>query len=272
MAHADANSFEIIYDQGSEDKRVPRLEKAPLEALLAEAKGHDLPTFCEVGSDQEAADAAGAGTTAIEGVWDEALSEKTLSLLAKKQVYFVPILTQQGDLINLLDESKLKAYLEDPLLQQSLSTVMKQSLASPTGVIPDLRIAMSTPGGKVIRQKLEEQQKRAFENVRKARGAGVKIAVGTGAGNLLIFPGASVHRELQLLVKAGLTPMEAIQAATRNAAASMGRSDEGTLEVGKKADLLILDADPLADIRNTEKIYEVIWNGREIRWADYPPR
>ena len=122
-------------------------------------------------------------------------------------------------------------------------------------------------------QRLEEQQRRAFENVRKAKGAGVKIAVGTGAGNLLIFPGASVHRELQLLVQACLTPMEAIVAATQNTAATLGRSSEaGTIEVGKKANLLILDADPLADIRNTEKIHEVIRNGREIRWDDYPPR
>lgn len=273
VAHAEANSFEIIYDQGPEDKHRPRLGKAFLEVLLTEAEGHSLPAFCEVGWDQEAADAAGAGARAIEGVWDEALSEQTLSLLAKKQVFFIPVLTQQGDLLNLIEEAALKMYLDDPLVQQSLSSVMKQSLASSTGIIPRVRSSLSNSGGKAIRQQLEEQQKRAFENVRKAQGAGVRIAVGTGAGNPLVFPGASVHRELQLLVKAGLTPIEAIVAATQNTAASLGRGGEvGTIEVGKKADLLILEADPLADIQNTEKIYEVIRNGHEIRWADYPPR
>lgn len=273
VAHAGADSFEIVYDQGPEGHRRPRLAKSALEILLTEAQGHDLASFCEVGADQEAADAAEAGASAIEGVWDEALSEKTLALMVKKSVYFVPVLTQQGDLLNLLDEVKLKAYLDDALVKQSLSSVMKQSLASSTGAIPRLRIDLGNEAGKVSRQKLEEQQKRAFENVRKAKGAGVKIAVGTGAGNLLIFPGASLHRELQLLVQAGLTPMEAIVAASQNTAASLGRSKEaGTIEAGKKADLLILDADPLGDIRNTEKIHEVIWNGREIRWGDYPPR
>lgn len=273
VAHAEANSFEIVYDQGPENNRKPRLEKSALEILLAEAKGHTLSAYCEVGSDQEAAEAAEVGAKAIVGVWDEALSDRTLSLLAKNQVYFLPVLTQQGDLVNLIDENDLKAYLDDPLVRQGLSSTMKQSLASSAGTIPMLRDSLSTAAGKAIHLKFEEQQKRAFENVRKARSAGVKIAVGTGAGNLLIFPGASMHRELQLLVKAGLTPLEAIVAATQNTASSLGRSEEeGTLEVGKKANLLILDADPLADIRNTEKIHEVISNGHEIRWEDYPPR
>ena len=66
--------------------------------------------------------------------------------------------------------------------------------------------------------------------------AGVPIAVGTGAGNLLVFPGASVHRELELLVKAGLSPMDAIVAATRKTAESIGRGAEvGTIETGKAA-------------------------------------
>jgi imidazolonepropionase-like amidohydrolase len=267
VAHAGADSFEIVYDQGPENNRRPRLGKSALEVLLAEAQGHSLSTFCEVGSDQEAAEATEAGAGAIEGVWDEALSEQTLSHMAKKQVIFIPVLTQQGDLLNLVDEPKLKAYLNDPLVQRSLSSLMKQSLANSTGVIPRLRNSLSGEAGKVNRRRLLEQQKRAFENVRMAKGAGIKIAVGTGAGNPLVFPGASVHRELQLLVQAGLTPMEAIVAATQNTAASLGRSNEtGTIEVGKKADLLILDEDPLADIRNTEKIHEVIQGGREVRW------
>lgn len=273
VAHADADSFEIVYDEGPEGNRKPRLEKSALEILLAEAQGHDLAAFCEVGTDKEAADVVAAGASAIEGVWDEALSDGTLSAMAKKPVYFVPVLTQQGDLLDLIDETKLKAYLADPLVQESLSALMKQSLASSTGTIPKIRASLDGPSGKAIREQLTEQQKRAFENVMKAKKAGVRIAVGTGAGNLLIFPGASVHRELQLLVRAGLTPMDAIVAATQNTAASLGRSAEvGTVEAGKKADLIILDADPLADIRNTKKIHEVIRSGQEIRWEDYPPR
>jgi imidazolonepropionase-like amidohydrolase len=142
---------------------------------------------------------------------------------------------------------------------------MKESLANNAGIVQRLREGLSAADGAVIRQQLQEQRKRAFANVRKAQSAGVKIAVGTGAGDLLIFPGASVHRELQLLVKAGLTPMEAIVAATRNTADSLGRGNElGTIEPGKEADLLILDADPLLDIQNTQKIHAIVLRGREV--------
>jgi imidazolonepropionase-like amidohydrolase len=72
-----------------------------------------------------------------------------------------------------------------------------------------------------------------------------------------------LHEELALLVKAGLTPMEALQAATRNPAEFLGQLDsQGTIAVGKDADLLLLDANPLADIHNTEKIRAVVLRGK----------
>ena len=72
-----------------------------------------------------------------------------------------------------------------------------------------------------------------------------------------------VHNELQLLVEAGLTPLQAIQAASRDAARAMGVANEvGTIEVGKTADLVLLDADPLDNISNTMKIEAVVLRGR----------
>ena len=70
-----------------------------------------------------------------------------------------------------------------------------------------------------------------------------------------------MHDELELLVEAGLTPSEAIAAATSNAAAHLGLEDVGTIEPGKVADMVLLSADPLADIRNTRRISEVIVGG-----------
>jgi imidazolonepropionase-like amidohydrolase len=82
------------------------------------------------------------------------------------------------------------------------------------------------------------------------------------------FPGFSLHDELELLVRAGLTPLEALQAATRNPARYFGRlKDLGTVEAGKLADLVLLEADPLADIRNTRRITAVVAGGRLLPQA-----
>lgn len=93
--------------------------------------------------------------------------------------------------------------------------------------------------------------------------AGVQFLAGTDAnGTNPVYPGFSLHDELAMLVKSGLTPMEALQSATRNASRYFGNPDFGTIEVGKSADMVLLDADPLADIRNTEKIEAVVLRGR----------
>lgn len=93
--------------------------------------------------------------------------------------------------------------------------------------------------------------------------AGVGILAGTDTTNPFCFPGLSLHDELSLLVKAGLTPLEALQTATLNPAKFLGKQqDFGTIERGKTADLVILDANPLDNIANTTKIAAVIYRGR----------
>ncbi len=93
--------------------------------------------------------------------------------------------------------------------------------------------------------------------------AGVKFIAGTDVLNPYCFPGFSLHDELELLVESGLSPMQALQAATRNAAEFSGKLNVlGTVEEGKIADLVLLDANPLLDITNTTKISTVILNGR----------
>jgi imidazolonepropionase-like amidohydrolase len=100
--------------------------------------------------------------------------------------------------------------------------------------------------------------------VRAMHRAGVPILAGTDTPNPFVFPGFSLHDELALLVaEGGLTPLEALQAATRGPARFLGREkDLGTVEPGKLADLVLLDADPLADIHNTTRIAAVVANGR----------
>jgi imidazolonepropionase-like amidohydrolase len=89
--------------------------------------------------------------------------------------------------------------------------------------------------------------------------AGIRVVAGTDQS----VPGFSLHREIELYVKAGFTPLEALQSATIVPARAMGKdSDSGSIEVGKRGDIVILDANPLDDIANTRKIFRVVSNGR----------
>jgi hypothetical protein len=94
--------------------------------------------------------------------------------------------------------------------------------------------------------------------------AGVELLAGTDMNPFNpVLPGWGLHQELVLLRESGLTPMQALQTATRNPARYFGILNEtGTIEVGKSADLVLLDADPLADIQNTQKINAVVSRGR----------
>jgi imidazolonepropionase-like amidohydrolase len=98
--------------------------------------------------------------------------------------------------------------------------------------------------------------------VRAFAGAGGRIAAGTDAANQLLVPGYTQHREMELLVGAGLSPREALRAATRNGAVLLGVDSLGLLAPGKVADLVVLSKDPLADIRNTRAIEAVMTHGR----------
>ncbi len=96
----------------------------------------------------------------------------------------------------------------------------------------------------------------------KAHAAGVNIIAGTDANDTFIFPGSGLHEELRRFVQAGLTPAEALKTATLNPARYFEvLQDFGTVAAGKKADLIILNANPLEDIGNTEAIEFVLFDG-----------
>jgi imidazolonepropionase-like amidohydrolase len=109
------------------------------------------------------------------------------------------------------------------------------------------------------------------ENLRRVHAAGIPVAMGTDAGNPLTLHGASVYREMEAMAAAGMSPMDVLVASTRNAATAMGRDSIGTLRVGMAADLVVLDADPLADVRNLRAVRLVarggeVWTRRELEY------
>ena len=110
----------------------------------------------------------------------------------------------------------------------------------------------------------------ALEHLREMREAGVRIMAGSDVAVLNIFPGASLHEELRLFVDSvGMTPVEALASATRKPAEWLGLADSvGTIELGKVADLVLLDANPLDDITNTRRIAAVVLRGALFRRKD----
>ena len=115
----------------------------------------------------------------------------------------------------------------------------------------------------VTARKREFQQ--ALRITREAHQAGVRFLAGTDSGGVpYLYYGFSLHNELALLVEAGFTPMQALQSASRDPAEFLGLRDRGTIEAGKRADLVLLRADPLADIHNTQQIEAVVIGGRVL--------
>jgi hypothetical protein len=108
-----------------------------------------------------------------------------------------------------------------------------------------------------------------LELVGEMQRSGVGIMAGTDTPGAYIIAGFGLHDELGLLVKAGLTPMQALLAATRNPAEFFGElNEQGTIEKGKVANLILLDANPLEDIKNTTRINAVIQKGKFLSRQD----
>jgi len=163
-----------------------------------------------------------------------------------------------------LTVKRLRAYQNDPnFTNDPRLKYVTQETKGAWDPSKDFRTRNRTAADYEIQRKLYRKD---FEIIRQMRLAGIAFLAGTDLGNAYLFPGFSLHDELELLVQAGLKPIEALQAATCNPARYLGLENQrGTIEKGKLADLLLLDANPLEDIRNTTKIRGVVFNGR---WLD----
>ncbi|HEX5720737.1 MAG TPA: amidohydrolase family protein [Thermoanaerobaculia bacterium] len=159
------------------------------------------------------------------------------------------------------------AFIQDPAIHDDPRVrYMPPGLASGWDPAGDFRLKDRTEEDVELARAAYRKNKELIGPMRRA---GVEFLAGTDAINPYCFPGFSLHDELTLLVEAGLSPMEALQAATLNPARYLGKDkDLGTVEKGKLADLVLLEASPLADINNSRKIEAVVFNGKLLPKVD----
>jgi imidazolonepropionase-like amidohydrolase len=195
----------------------------------------------------------------IVSTYDAEKATALIALMAKNQTWQVPTLVwERGQW--LVDDIDLS---HDPLTIYAPTAWKDRTWPM---FVSDIMKDMDTDPLPVRKRYVQMELDMALAMFR----AGVPFMAGTDtAAGVHIFPGFSLHQEMALFVKAGLTPMQALQTATRNPAVFMGRlADMGTVEKNKVADLVLLDANPLVDIANTRKIRAVVLAGRYFSRAD----
>lgn len=253
----------------------PQMSVEMIRAIVDEAARHDLDVFAHVTSlDELKATLQGGAAGVVHTVWDRPLPDAELAdQMAARNFYVIPTTSVYRGTVSLhyVDEP---IDLDDPFLRETISDE-EVALLRNEEFIARFRgrwqrpLASVEDRAKVIERHVAD----LLENVGMLHERGVPVVTGTGTGTLFSFAGYSVHDELEHLVEAGLTPEEALEAATRRAAEMLDVADEfGTIEPGKRADLLVLAANPLEDIRNTRSLEAVVAAGRLVDRASLPTR
>jgi imidazolonepropionase-like amidohydrolase len=238
-----------------------RLDLDILRAIGEESRAQHIPLTVHTGDARDLIDALAAGAAAIEhGSMCEPLPAEALSALVRARAYYDPTLV-------VVEAIEQLAAGSAPLLD---NTLVQQ--VAPEGLIDQTRKALANP-------EMEERRKRiaaspiklqvAMDNLRRAHQAGALLVAGTDAGNLLLIHGPSLHRELQLWVKAGIPADVALRAATHNAAQLLGAADRiGAIRKGYEASMLLVDGNPLEEISATERISAVFFRGERVSRPD----
>ena len=203
---------------------------------LTALASHDYATFQKLGSQ-------------VMATFDQARANTLFLQIARSNTWQVPTLvwTQAGSRI---DDPKLES---DPRLKYVPASVREEWKPA--------KLLKNTSPGELADLKVEAA--RAVQLVNGAHSAGGRFMAGTDGPDPYVFPGFSLHDEMEWLVQSGFTPFQALQAATFNSALFVAKLDKyGVAEREHTADLVLLDANPLEDIHNTRKIFGVVLGGK----------
>jgi imidazolonepropionase-like amidohydrolase len=234
----------------------PAMTPETFQAVIEEAHKHHMRVAAHIYYLADAKSVVNAGVDVLaHSVRDKPVDQELISAMKRRGVWYIPTLT--------VDES-FYVYAEHPGFMQI--DFFKDAL-------PPVVMTMFSSDAysqKVKQDPATAQHKADFavdkENLKTLYDANIRIGFGTDSGAMPSrIPGFSEHRELEDMVQAGLTPMQAIVCATRNNAELLGiEAMRGTLRPGKRADLIVLAANPLDDITNTRSIVTIFHDGRTV--------
>ena len=230
--------------------KAPKIKPAVADAIIEQARKYNIPVTAHIYSLADTEHLVQAGAVGfLHMIQDtEDIDPAFIARLRDLRIVFTPTLVRQE--IEWLYAEHLRL-LDDPDLVRSADPEVLAAARQAA--------ATATPAQ---RQDFE----RAMRNTSKLSAGGVLIGVGSDGGSALDFPGFMTHRELELLSQAGLSPMDVIVAGTRNGGMALRKGDDlGTLEPGRRADLMLVSANPLEDVRNLRKIERLMLNGE---WVD----
>jgi imidazolonepropionase-like amidohydrolase len=232
--------------------RVPKIAPELYRAAIDEAEKNDLDVYAHVFYLEDARGLVEAGVSVLaHSIRDQEIDDELVTRMKEKDVLYVPTLVAHEAGIAHADGA---AWIGEASMRETVSPDVVDALLSEEFVAS----ARANPGLAASR----EQYAVALRNVKKLADAGVRIGLGTDSGTTHRYPGYFEHRELELLVDAGLSPGEAIAAGTGTSAPMLGQM--GTLTEGAAADFLVLGSNPLESIANTRDIQAVYMGGKAI--------
>jgi imidazolonepropionase-like amidohydrolase len=260
MAQYESDAIKVWYLVNERTPDTARY-KVLLRAAAEEARRAGIPLIVHATDLWAARDAVDAGARLlVHSVEDVPVTDEFLRMAKAAGTIYTPTLTVYDGYRQLyerrFDPTGLPMECVDPDTRRK--AMLTDSLR-PQNLPPTFRARF---------QRLAET---TSENLRRVHAAGIPIAMGTDAGNPLTLHGASIYREMEAMAAAGMSPMDVIVASTRNAAMAMGRDSIGTLRPGMAADLVVLDADPLENVRNLRAVRLVarggeVWTRRELEY------
>jgi imidazolonepropionase-like amidohydrolase/ABC-type multidrug transport system permease subunit len=258
LAAQGVDGIKVVLESGAGGVLFERLDLSVFDAVAASAKRHHLPVVVHTGTLQDVQDALARGVAGIEhGAMRDVIPDAVFTEMMSKGVRYDPTLVVLDSIFRIARHDA--SVVEDPLVRQ---TVPAKLVGRMRGWIQNHEVDSA------LAQVPDIKNTAAVKNLLSAYRAGVPLVLGTDSGNLGTFHGAAVHREMELWQDAGIAPPDILKATTSQAAQLLGAADRiGSIAKGYEANLVIVDGNPLEDIRGTRRISDVFFKGERIRRA-----